>query len=619
MAVWMKMKWQNWLERTSRWSVVFFAWFLSLFTLLKDPGTGWSLLHLITLSALLMFTEFFPFPGHEGRVTVHFPFLFTLSSMFSPGLAGVVYTVIVLTVTWSKKHSLYRAAFRTGYTIIGLYGVQLFLATIGITWINQGGIGLPFLALTGCVLVYELVSKGIRDGVEYLRARPRWSRLWLANWKLETGGAVLSLIYCLAYYGMLHVGRETDPLAFLFFYAPLAAFAVLSHVIVKLARKEHKLKILLLLASDINKNLDLRKVMEKTLLPLSKVIPYSFGFFHLMKNGRLHPAVIAGDVPVELKERSLPLNHGISGWVAAHGVPAMVHNTKDDPRCHGDLEAAEELRSLLSVPLIMEGEVLGVITLGKTEERAFDDADLTFLQVLASQSVVAIKNARLLEERERRVVAEERNRLAREIHDGIAQSFAGVLMKVDSSLKIFDSQPEKVREWLEESRLKLRDGLKEVRHSITALRPSPAAKIGLIPALRRRVEAFENETGADGIFEQKGERFPLTSEVEETIYMVCHEALSNAAKHAKAENVRVQLAFSSDHVCLTVEDDGVGFSLAKAVHKAEAQKRYGIVGMSERAQKLGSALQFDSEEGKGTRVILTIPIGEEEEAAVHAH
>ena len=70
---------------------------------------------------------------------------------------------------------------------------------------------------------------------------------------------------------------------------------------------------------------------------------------------------------------------------------------------------------------------------------------------------------------------------------------------------------------------------------------------------------------------------------------------------------------------LTVEDNGVGFSLAKAVYKAEAQKRYGIVGMNERAQNLGAALQFDSEEGEGTRVILNIPIGEEEEAAVHAH
>lgn len=613
------MKWQNWLERTSRWSVVFFAWCLAFIDILEKPDTSWSLLHLITLSALLMFTEFFPFPGHEGRVTVHFPFLFTLTSMFSPGLAGTVYAVIILTVTWVKKHSLYRGAFRSGYTILGLYGVQLFLTTVGISWINQGGIVFPVLALTGCVVVFEGVSKGIRDGVEFLRYRPRQSRLWLANWRLETSAALLSLVYILAYYGMLHEGRETDPMSILFFYAPLAAFAVLSNVIVKLTRKERKLELLFLLTTDINKNLDLRKVMEKTLLPLSKMIPYSYGMFYLLKNDRLSPAVTAGDVPKHMRKHKLPLNQGISGWVAAHGVAALVHNTKLDPRCNDDLKEWEEVRSILSVPLKMDGEVLGVITLGKTEERAFEEVDLTFLQVLASQSVVAIKNSRLVEERERRVVAEERNRLARDIHDGIAQSFAGVLMKVDSSLKVLDSQPEKVREWLEESRIKLRDGLKEIRYSITALRPSPAAKIGLIPSLRRRVEAFENETGAEGIFEKIGEEQPLSEDVQETVYMVCHEALSNAAKHAKASVVRVCLEYRSEELCLTVTDDGVGFSLAKAVFKAEAQKRYGIVGMNERAQKLGAALQFESEEGKGTRVILTIPIGEEEEAAVHAH
>ncbi|MFD1426408.1 signal transduction histidine kinase [Kroppenstedtia sanguinis] len=614
------MKWQNWLERTSRWAVVFFAWFLSVFTVLMQPlDIQWSPLHLIVLASLLMVTEFFPFPGQEGRITVHFPFLFTLTSMFSPGLTGVVYTAIVLTVTLIKKHSLYRAAFRTGYTILGLFGIQWFLNEVGTSWIDQGGMAMPFLAIAGSVLVYETISKGVRDGIELIRPHPRRTRLWWANWQLESGAALLSLIYSLANYGMFHGGRESDPLAFLFFYAPLAAFAVLSNVIVRLARKEQKLKLLFVLATEINRNLDLRKVMEKTILPLSKVIPYHRGFFYLLKNGRLHPAVTAGEVSDHLKKWQPPLNQGISGWVAAHGVPALIHHAGRDPRCLEDMEEMDEVCSVLSVPLKMDGEVLGVITLWKMEQRAFEEVDLTFLQVLASQTVVAIKNARLVEERERRGVAEERNRLAREIHDGIAQSFAGVLMKVESSLKIFDSRPEQVREWLEESQVELRDGLKEVRHSITALRPSPAARIGLVPALRRRVEAFENETGAEGIFETQGEKVSLQDDAVETIYMVCHEALSNAAKHAKASRIRVSLDFQSDEARLTVEDNGVGFSLAKAVYKAEAQKRYGIVGMNERAQNLGAALQFDSEEGEGTRVILTIPIGEEEEAAVHAH
>ncbi|MFC4078417.1 GAF domain-containing sensor histidine kinase [Salinithrix halophila] len=613
------MKWKLWLEQICRWFVVFSAWILAFYSLFHPTASGWTLLHLFTLAALLLVTEFFPYPGHDGRVTVHFPFLFTLATMFSPGIAGFVYMVIVLPVTWLRKHSLTRAAFRTGYTIFALFSVQFFLDAIGQSLFENGGVWVPVFVLLGCVAVYELTSKGLRDGVEMMRPRPRANRLWVNNWLLETGIALFSWGYVCAYYGMLHQGRETDPLAFLFFFTPLTAFAVLSNVFARLLRKKRKLELLFLLTRNINKNLKLNKVMEHTLLPLSKVIRFSFGVVYLVKNGRLSPAVTAGDFPKHLRRQSQPLNRGLSGWAASHARPALVHHAKMDPRCQKDRADFEDVRSLLAVPLEMDGEVLGVITLGKTERGGFEEADLTFLQVLASQTVIAIRNARLVEERERRVVAEERNRLARDIHDGIAQSFAGVLMKVESSLKVYDTQPDKVKEWLEESRAKLREGLKEVRYSITALRPSPAQKIGLIPALNRRVEAFQNETGAEAVFEAEGEKIPLRCETEETIYMVCHEALSNAAKHAKANEVKVTLVFEPEEVRLVVQDDGVGFSLARAVYKAEAQKRYGIVGMNERAQNLKAALQFDSEEGVGTTVTLSIPIGEEEEAAVHAH
>ncbi|WP_240511915.1 GAF domain-containing sensor histidine kinase [Paludifilum halophilum] len=600
-----------WIERMVRWSVVFLAWILSFYSLIQHTAPEWSVFHLLALTALLWVTELFPFPEHGGRVTVHFPFLFALGSLYSPGVAGIVYGLTVLFVGWMTKKSLSNSAFRSGYTILGLMAAEAYISFMRQPLLEAGDIWKLLLVLAVYVLVFELVSKIIRDGTECLRLRPRYSRLWVNNWLWETGIALLSLLYCAAFFGMLWQERDTDTLAFIFFFTPLVAFAVLSNVIARLMRKRRKLELLFLLSTNINKTLNLREVMEQTILPLSKVIDYSYGIFYLLKNERLYPSVTSGDVPHHLKKQSHTLNRGLNGWVASHGQPAMVDDVKLDPRCHEDLEDAEEVRSMLCVPLEMDGEVLGVITLGKADRRGFEEADLTFLQVLASQTVIALHNARLMNERERRVVAEERNRLAREIHDGIAQSFAGVLMKVESSLKVFDSQPEQVRSWLEQSEKKLREGLKEVRHSITALRPSPAAKIGLIPALRRRVEAFQNETDVDAFFEQEGENYPLSTEAEETVYMVCHEALSNAAKHAKASEVKVTLRYEPEELKLVVEDNGVGFSLAQAVYKAEAQKRYGIVGMNERAQNLNAALQFDSEEGQGARVILTIPMKEE--------
>ncbi|SDW24797.1 Histidine kinase-, DNA gyrase B-, and HSP90-like ATPase [Marininema mesophilum] len=610
---------EYWLERMCRWSVVFTAWFLSSYSLINSwEKSEWTLLHLLALAMLILVIECFPVPGHDGRVSVHFPVLFTLGTMFSAGISGFVYIVIVMVVTAVRGHSLSRAAFRTGYTIFGLFMVQIYLDTFE-QELMASGVWLSALILLGCVIVYEGTSKGIRDGLEMLRSRPRVHRLWVKNKVLETGIAIFCWAYICTYYGMLHDGRETAPLAFLFFFSPLAAFSILTHVISKLIRKKKKLEFLFLITRELNRSLDLTRVMKQTILPLSKVVRYNFGAVYLLQNDRLRPFVTAGEFPEELRGRTLPLNRGISGWTASHARPALVHQARLDPRCQQDREDFEGVRSLLSVPLEMDGEVLGVITLGRTEGDSFEEADRSFLQVLSCQSVVTIRNIRLGEERERRSVAEERNRLAREIHDGIAQSFAGVLMKVESSIKAFDSHPDKVKVWLGESQVKLREGLKEVRYSITALRPSPAQKIGLAPALNRRVEAFCNETGSDGFFETVGDQVPLQSDAEETIYMVCHEALSNAAKHAQADEVKVTLVFASDEVRLVVQDNGVGFSLAKAVYKAEAQKRYGIVGMNERAQSLNASLQFDSEEGDGTTVTLTIPIGEKEEVAVHAY
>ncbi|GGE18297.1 hypothetical protein GCM10011571_20160 [Marinithermofilum abyssi] len=613
------MSWHNWLERVCRWSVVLLAWSLVAVSLMTKTSFAWSYFHLFTLAALLFFTEFFPFPDYGGRVTAHFPLLFAISFLFSPGMAGLIFIDIVLAVTWLKKHSFSSGAFRTGYTLLGLFAAHKIVYTFGESLLKSEGFWGPFLGITLYVLIYEIVSKTLRDVIDGLRPMTRRSKHWFQNWPVESGLLLLSLLYCGAMLGMLQQKYETDPLAFAFFFTPLVAFAILSNVIARLIRKKRKLELLFLLSTGINKNLDLRKVMEQTLVPLAKVVDYTYGVVYLLRNGRLYPSVTAGVYNERLRKESLPLNRGLSGWVASHGRTAMVPNVRLDPRCHHDAELMEDVRSMLSVPLEMDGEVLGVITLAKAERYGYEDVDLSFLQVLASQTVIALHNARLMQERERRVVAEERNRMAREIHDGIAQSFAGVLMKVESSLRVFDKHPEKVKEWLEESLIKLRDGLKEVRHSITALRPSPAAKIGLIPALGRRVEAFQNETGVDAIFETEGESYPLKPDVDETIYMVCHEALNNAAKHAQADEVRVTLAYEPEEVRLVVQDDGVGFSLGKAVWKAEAQKRYGIVGMNERAQQLGAALQFDSREGEGTKVILTIPIEEEEEAAVHAH
>ncbi len=596
------------------WMVVAVGWVAMIVSLTMVPPfhRGW--IHLILLTSLLFITEYFPFPG--GRVTAHFPLLLTLCFLYSPGVAGLIFVDVLLLVTWLRRQSFSRTLFRTGYTLIGLVSAYLVLMYVVPHLPGVSTLSVKIGKLAIFAVVYELVSKGLRDGLERL-GNPRYSRWWHRG-GLEPALMIGTFLYSAAILLMGNQGRDTDPLSIALFFSPLVAFAVLSNVIAHLTRQKRKMELLFSITTGINRCLDLREVMNKTLTLLSRVVKYSYGIVYLLKDDRLIPEVVSGEGEIEDLKSPLPLSKGLSGWVAKQAEPVRVADVWRDARCREEPVVAKGVQSLLVVPLVLDGKVIGVITLGEDETHGFEEMDLFFLAVLASQVVIAIRNARLVEERERRILAEERNRMAREIHDGLAQSVAGVLMKTETAVRLFDTQPQQVKQWLEECRAKLRESLKEIRYSITALRPSPAVQAGLIAALEKRVSDHQSETDQESTMQVKGTPISLPPQVEEGIYKVCHEALNNAAKHSQAKRVRVVLRYTESEVWLVVQDDGIGFSLGQAVAKAEANNRYGITGMNERAQQLGAVLQFITSPGRGTRVVMKVMVKKEEEQN-HAH
>lgn len=599
------------------WTVVAVGWILMIVSILVIPPyhSGW--IHLIVLASMLFITEYFPFPQDGGRVTAHFPLLFTLCFLYSPGVAGLVFVDVLLLVTWFRRQSFSRALFRTGYTLVGLisaYFVLIEVVPLLMPGVSTLSVMIGKLAVFAAV--YEFVSKGLRDALERI-GNPRYNRWWFRG-VLEPLLMIGTFLYSAVIILLGDQGRDTDPLSIAFFFSPLVAFAVLSNVIARLTRQKRKMELLFSITTGINSSLDLREVMDKTLMLLSKVVNYSYGIVYLLRDDRLIPEVVSGKGELDDLRQPLPVSRGLSGWVAEKADPARVIDVWRDPRCQGEPVVEKGVRSLLVVPLVLDGHVMGVITLGEDETHGFEEMDLYFLAVLASQAVIAMRNARLVQERERRILAEERNRVAREIHDGLAQSVAGVLMKTETAIRLFDAQPQQAKQWLVECRNKLRESLKEIRYSITALRPSPAVQAGLIPALEKRVNDHRAETGQEAVIQVKGVPFSLPPQVEEGIYKVCHEALNNAAKHAQAKKVRVILRYMEPEVWLVVQDDGIGFSLGQAVAEAEANNRYGITGMNERAQQLGAVLQFITSPGRGTRVVMKVPVKKEEKRN-HAH
>ncbi len=194
----------------------------------------------------------------------------------------------------------------------------------------------------------------------------------------------------------------------------------------------------------------------------------------------------------------------------------------------------------------------------------------------------------------------ERNRLARDLHDTLAHSLAGLVVELEAVSTLFDLDQEASRAELTKAQTLARAGLQEARQAIQDLRESPAQDIGLAPALRQLLHDFGQRTGlqTQAEFAVLGDDPSLPPETLDALYRIAQEALSNVVRHAQASRVSLRLEASNGALRLTVADDGVGFEPDQTPQAG----RYGLLGMRERADMVGGALRVESQPGKGTRV-----------------
>jgi CheY-like chemotaxis protein/two-component sensor histidine kinase len=221
--------------------------------------------------------------------------------------------------------------------------------------------------------------------------------------------------------------------------------------------------------------------------------------------------------------------------------------------------------------------------------------------------LIAVERARLFERSARLGAVEERNRLAREIHDTLAQNLTATGLQIESAEALLETNadPERVRAALDRALSLTQSNLDEARRAVLDLRASPLENRSLPEALRALVERWEAETGVSARFRSVNGSRPLPPGVEAALYRVCGEALNNVARHAEARRVTVRLVATPESVGLLVEDDGRGFDPSEV-----PEGRHGIVGMRERVEVLGGALRVESGPEGGTRVEATVPLGE---------
>ncbi|HHW48824.1 MAG TPA: sensor histidine kinase [Clostridiaceae bacterium] len=209
---------------------------------------------------------------------------------------------------------------------------------------------------------------------------------------------------------------------------------------------------------------------------------------------------------------------------------------------------------------------------------------------------------------------DERQRVAREIHDGPAQSISNVVLKAEICEKLIDLDLEKVRVELKNLKKIARDSLQDVRRIIYNLRPMSLDDLGLVPTLQRYIMTFQEETGIAVAFKTRGLYDDIRPAVSLTIFRIVQEAISNVKKHANAQNMIVNLEFMEKHLKLHIYDDGKGFEVEDLkLRSNDVNSGFGLINMRERVELLGGDYKINSEPGKGTRINITIPLVQEEE------
>ena len=209
-------------------------------------------------------------------------------------------------------------------------------------------------------------------------------------------------------------------------------------------------------------------------------------------------------------------------------------------------------------------------------------------------------------------VTEERTRIACEIHDGLVQSLAGVGFKLELSQQLIRKNPKASLATLRESKEQLKLAIQEARQVIFNLRPLQYDKMELIPGLTNYLRSYETQYHITTEFTVSGDEQILFPRTKIFLFRIVQEALSNVLQHAKANRVSVRLVIDLDKLTVTITDDGIGFDMGQVLHNPEKWDHFGVRGILERAKLVGGEAKIDSKKGRGTSIVVEVPLGRKE-------
>jgi two-component system NarL family sensor kinase len=390
------------------------------------------------------------------------------------------------------------------------------------------------------------------------------------------------------------------------------------------AREIARLRALNRLSEHLNRTTDLQDALDVALETLVEIMGLHTAWVFLWTEADLPAAVV-----------SVPQPHDFALSAACALPPGLESNhqyhLRQPPDCHcqylmregwlkravnvvectrllASEEEASDNQGLLyhaTVPLLAQGRPFGILNIATDEWQFFSAADLQLLSAVGAQVAVAIERARLFAQSAELGAAEERNRLAREIHDTLAQGLAAISMQLETADVLLDAgaDPARVQQAVQQALALTRANLDEARRSVLDLRAAPLEGRTLTEALTALVAEWSAKWSVPARLEVAGPQRALPHAVETSLYRIAQEALSNVARHAAARHVVVRLTMHGAQAQLDVEDDGRGFDAAHI-----PPGRYGLIGLNERARLLGGSLVLESTPDEGTRIEVTIPL-----------
>jgi len=266
----------------------------------------------------------------------------------------------------------------------------------------------------------------------------------------------------------------------------------------------------------------------------------------------------------------------------------------------------ETIQAMLTVPLKWMRNILGGIAVFCNQPHKFSAEEISLLSSFSAHAALAIENARLYERSRQTAILTERNRLAREIHDTIAQGLAGIVLQVELVDRLMNKDLNKARVELQKVKESVRNHLQEARRSVWGLRAGTKIQLSLIDALKAEIEKIEFETNLGITFDVEGDIYSLLPEAENNVFRIFQESMNNVLQHARATQVGVILTYGIEVFTMRIKDNGIGLKSMEG-KKRGIDKGFGLMGMQERARFLQGQLEIDSSQGKGTTITIHIP------------